>query len=85
MDDVERMVLRVIENFLARHKRSGTDITLATSLYQDGLGMDSLDAAEFSSLLERAFGRDPYSSGDFPRTVGDVVGFYRRQRAGAVS
>jgi acyl carrier protein len=83
MDDIERKVVDVIERFLARHGRSGAAIAPATSLYQDGLGMDSLDAAEFSTLLERAFGRDPYSSGDFPRTVADVVGFYRLGAGGA--
>ena len=85
MDDVERKVTGVIDSLLTRHKRSRVALTPATSLYQDGLGMDSLDAAEFSSLLERAFGLDPYTSGDFPRTVGDVISFYRRAAAGAVS
>ena len=85
MDEVERKVGEVIAGFLARHGRSGLTVEPAAGLYQGGLGMDSLDAAEFSTLLERAFGRDPYSSGDFPRTVADVIAFYRQPATGARS
>jgi len=46
------------------------------SLGSEGYDLDSLDAATFSALLEREFGRDPYSEGVFPKTVEEVLKFY---------
>ena len=43
------------------------------------LGLDSLELAELSAALEDDLGADPFSSGGAaPRTVGDVLAFYRR-------
>ena len=77
--NISNRVIELIRPFLERRNSSITEISMETSLYQDGLGMDSLDAAEFSVLLESAFGTDPYSAGNFPRTVGDVIRFYGQQ------
>jgi acyl carrier protein len=51
------------------------------SLYAEGLGLDSLEAAELSAQLEDEFGSDPFSDAlqagrDLPETVGDIVTFY---------
>lgn len=51
-------------------------------LYEGGVGMDSLDAATFSVLLEREFGSDPYRAKVFPRTVGDVLAFFEAREEG---
>ena len=45
-------------------------------LYEEGLGLDSLDAATLAALLDREFASDPYNSGEFPQTVADIVEFY---------
>jgi acyl carrier protein len=45
-------------------------------LYADGIGLDSLETAELSALLEDAYGADPFQSGPMPQTVGDILGFY---------
>lgn len=50
-------------------------------LYEDGLGLDSLDAATLAAMLENAFGSDPYNAGDFPQTVGELAGFYTASKA----
>ena len=45
-------------------------------LYAGGIGLDSLETAELSAMLEDNFGVDPFQSGDMPQTVGDVLGYY---------
>jgi acyl carrier protein len=53
------------------------ELTGDTLLYGDGLGLDSLEAAELSALLEDEYGSDPFSAGGaMPETVGDIVAFY---------
>jgi len=52
-------------------------LTDETPLYGDGLGLDSLEAAELSAVLEDEFGTDPFSAGgEMPETVGEIVAFY---------
>jgi acyl carrier protein len=48
----------------------------ATPLYADGIGLDSLETAELSAVLEDEFGRDPFSSDTMPQTVGDILDFF---------
>lgn len=50
-------------------------------LYEDGLGLDSLDAATLAAMLDNAFGSDPYNAGEFPQTVGEIVAFYTASKA----
>ena len=39
-------------------------------------GLDSLESAELSAVLEDEFGTDPFSSGLMPETVQEIVDFY---------
>jgi acyl carrier protein len=67
----------VISEFLGRTEKGAEGWTDATGLWGDGLGLDSLEAAELSAMLEDEFGSDPFSAGgDLPETVGDIVAFY---------
>jgi acyl carrier protein len=67
----------IIGEFLVLAKKGGDGWTDESSLWGDGLGLDSLEAAELSSILEDAFGSDPFSAGgDLPDTVADVLAFY---------
>lgn len=67
----------VIDTFLKRADRSIDDVTHETDLWGEGLGLDSLEAAELSVMLEDAFGVDPFSTAEeMPQTVGDVLSFY---------
>jgi acyl carrier protein len=71
----------VISEFLERADKGAEGWTDHTGLWGDGLGLDSLEAAELSAMLEDAFGSDPFSVGaDLPETVGDVVAFYAAVR-----
>jgi acyl carrier protein len=69
-------VVGTIRSFLARSKKSEAEFDVDTPLYGEGLGLDSLDAAELSALLEDRHGSDPFSAGEAPATVGDIVAFY---------
>jgi acyl carrier protein len=67
----------VIAEFLQRNDKPPAELTDDLGLFGDGLGLDSLEAAELSAVLEDEFGSDPFSSGDdLPQTVGDILAFY---------
>jgi acyl carrier protein len=67
----------VIERFLVRADKHVDALTDSTSLWADGLELDSLEAAELSAMLEDAFGTDPFSAADdIPQSVGDIMAFY---------
>lgn len=67
----------VINDFLQRAEKGTEGWTDETGLWGDGLGLDSLEAAELSAMLEDEFGTDPFSAGgDLPERVGDIVAFY---------
>jgi acyl carrier protein len=76
-------VRAVITRFLeVANKSVPDDLGDDLGLYAEGLGLDSLEAAELSAQLEDEFGSDPFSealqAGDeLPETVGDIVAFYR--------
>lgn len=65
-----------IRNFLVRTKKTEVDFGRHTSLYEEGLGLDSLATAELSAILEDDFGIDPFSAGEVPQTIGDILDFY---------
>jgi acyl carrier protein len=50
-------------------------VTIDAHLHDD-LDLDSLELAELSVLLEDNLGRDPYTEGIVPNTVGEIVAFY---------
>ncbi|HWD54678.1 MAG TPA: phosphopantetheine-binding protein [Acidimicrobiales bacterium] len=67
----------VISEFLQRTDKGAEGWNDETELWGEGLGLDSLEAAELSAMLEDEFGTDPFSAGgDLPEKVGDVLAFY---------
>jgi acyl carrier protein len=59
-------------------QKNAEELTADTPLYGDGLGLDSLEAAELSAILEDEFGSDPFSAdATMPETVGDILTFYK--------
>jgi acyl carrier protein len=70
----------LIRSFLERADKTA-EFTAETPLFGDGLGLDSLEAAELSAMLEDEFGTDPFSAGDFAETVGQIYDFYAAQAA----
>lgn len=74
-------ILALIGEFLTRASKSRDDLSAQTSLWADGLELDSLEAAELSAMLEDAYGTDPFSVGAaMPETVADVLAFYEGAR-----
>jgi acyl carrier protein len=69
------VILATIETLLARRGAGGLAVTPESKLAAD-LGMDSLELAELSAVLEDELGHDPYSEGIIPATVSELVGYY---------
>lgn len=74
MADAKDVVVKSIRSLLKRRK-TDVEVDLDSGLYDD-LQLDSLEVAELSAVLEDDLGSDPYSEGEAPRTVGEVVEFY---------
>ncbi len=69
-------VIEMIKTILKHQAMPEVAVELSSELYDDGIGLDSLCVAELSAMLEKAYGRDPYTSKIMPRTVNDIVSFY---------
>lgn len=75
MSDPGATVVAAITMLLARRAADDVTITPESAITED-LGLDSLEVAELSAILEDDLGSDPYSEGIVPRTVGELVAFY---------
>jgi len=64
-----------IRKFLVRANKDA-DAGVDTSLFAEGLGLDSLETAELSALLEDDLGTDPFSVGELPQTIAEILDFY---------
>ena len=69
-------VEQAIQEFLVRANKAPEALTPELALYAEGIGLDSLETAELSAVLEDTFGTDPYSAGEMPQTVGEILAFY---------
>jgi acyl carrier protein len=70
-------VVQSLTDFLVRIKKLPDPLAPELTLYADGIGLDSLETAELSALLEDEFGADPFSAGDeLPQTGGEILSFY---------
>jgi acyl carrier protein len=76
MADPNRDAASTVRSFVSRVKKRNKDVELDASLFSEGVGLDSLDVAELSAVLEDEFGSDPFSTGLMPETIGDIVAFY---------
>lgn len=75
MSDTRSLADETIRGFLVRIKKE-SNYDASTSLYGEGLGLDSLEVAELSVLLEDTLGSDPFSEGREITEVGQVLDFY---------
>ena len=76
MADQNHDAASTVRSFVARVKKRKKGVELDVSLYSEGIGLDSLDVAELSAVLEDEFGKDPFSNGLMPETIGEIVAFY---------
>lgn len=73
--DTEKVITEAIQSLLDRRGASGLEIKPEATFAED-LDCDSLELAELSAELEDRLGRDPYSEGIVPETVGELIQFY---------
>ena len=73
---VQEQIFELIRLILKHQGLPEATFGLESELYDDGIGLDSMCVAELSAMLEKKFGKDPYTSGQLPRLVSDVVAFY---------
>ena len=73
--DPQTFIVDSIRMLLARRDEPAAPVTIEAHLHED-LDLDSLELAELSVLLEDNLGRDPYTEGIVPNTVGEIVAFY---------
>ena len=74
---VQAIIRDTIQRLLDQRGASGIEVRAESTLTAD-LGLDSLELAELSAVLEDEVGRDPFSEGIVPETVGELVAYYDR-------
>jgi acyl carrier protein len=73
----EGIIRDTIRGLLDQRGASGIEIGPDSKLTAD-LGLDSLELAELSAVLEDEIGHDPFSEGIVPETVAELVDYYNR-------
>ena len=73
MADSQQTIMDAIRMLLQR-KDLDPPVELGSVISE--LGLESLDLAELSAILEDDLGKDPYSAGILPQTVGELVDWY---------
>lgn len=76
MPDTEQTVFDAIRR-LMRRKQIEAEVSIDANIYDD-LGLDSLDVAELSAILEDHLGSDPYNAGLNPLTAGAIIAWYKK-------
>jgi acyl carrier protein len=72
---VETLIHDTIRSLLEQRGATGIEIRPESTLTGD-LGLDSLELAELSAVLEDEVGHDPFSEGIVPETVAELIGYY---------
>jgi acyl carrier protein len=75
MADADQFIVDTIRTLIKRRGDVPPEIS-PESLIGADLDLDSLELAELSAALEDKLGRDPYSEGTVPSTVGELTAFY---------
>jgi acyl carrier protein len=76
MSTSQQSAEQVVRGFVAEAKPEVAGFGPQMPLHAEGVGLDSLQVAELSAILEDAFGTDPYSAGLMPQTMAEIIGFY---------
>ena len=73
----ETIIRETIQRLVEQRGGAGLEIRSDSRLTTD-LGLDSLELAELSVVLEDEVGYDPFSVGIVPETVAELVAYYVR-------
>ncbi|WP_183094339.1 hypothetical protein [Nocardioides stalactiti] len=77
MTDLQNSILDLVKGLLERSDKGDVTVALDSPIHgEEGLGLDSLETAELSALLEDEYGNDPFGAGLMPETVAEIVAFY---------
>jgi acyl carrier protein len=76
MGTSQQQAEQAVRAFVTRVKPDVSDFDLDTPLYADGVGLDSLESAELSAVLEDELGSDPFTADEMPQTLRDILSFY---------
>jgi acyl carrier protein len=76
MSNSPAAIQQTVVDFLTRLGKLPDEFDRTVPLYADGAGLDSLETAELSATLEDVHGRDPYSVGEMPQTLDEILAFY---------
>lgn len=77
MNQAHAVVVKILESLLAAANKTDVEVALDAQIHgEGGLELDSLQTAELSAALEDELGTDPFSAGQMPETVGEIVAFY---------
>jgi acyl carrier protein len=71
----QRDAERTVRAFIRRVKNTEA-VDLESNLFATGVGLNSLETAELSAILEDELGSDPFAEGELPQTVAEVIAFY---------
>ena len=74
--DAEKTIIATIQGLLERRGDGSIEVKASSTLSEE-LGLDSLELAELSAALEDDLGSDPYTEGQLPETVDEIIAFYR--------
>lgn len=80
MPDPEALIIETVRAIVERRTGEPVEVGMDADLFDD-LGMDSLEVAELSAVLEETLGTDPFTEGLLARTPTQVLDFYRRTPA----
>ncbi|MCK9248643.1 MAG: phosphopantetheine-binding protein [Solirubrobacteraceae bacterium] len=75
MPEAAGIIIDIVRGLIERRGDVPPEIHDASTIGDD-LGLDSLDLAELSAALEDRFGRDPYTAGIVPSTVGELTAYF---------
>lgn len=73
----ENIIRATITTLLEQRGAGGIEVNSESTLTGD-LGLDSLELAELSAVLEDEIGYDPFSEGIVPETVAQLIEYYNR-------
>jgi acyl carrier protein len=73
----ETIIRETVKNLLDQRGAVGIEVRAESTLTAD-LGLDSLELAELSAVLEDELGHDPFSEGIVPDTIAQLIEYYNR-------
>jgi acyl carrier protein len=85
-EPLEREIAQLIARVLRLDAATVAQLEMDTPLFEDGLGLDSIDALQIAVALERGYGArirpDDASNREILRSVRSLASFVRSSRSG---